>query len=45
MTDGTATVQAGCGIVADSVPEREYEESMSKARALIKAIEQAEGSR
>jgi anthranilate synthase component 1 len=45
MTDGTATVQAGGGIVADSVPEREYEESMSKARALIKAIEQAEGSR
>lgn len=45
MTNGTATVQAGCGIVADSVPEREYEESMSKARALIKAIEQAEGSR
>ena len=44
MTNGTATVQAGCGIVADSVPEREYEESMSKARALIKAIEQAEGS-
>ena len=45
MTNGTATVQAGGGIVADSVPEREYEESMSKARALIKAIEQAEGSR
>lgn len=45
MTNGTATVQAGCGIVSDSVPEREYEESMSKARALIKAIEQAEGSR
>ena len=44
MTNGTATVQAGCGIVSDSVPEREYEESMSKARALIKAIEQAEGS-
>jgi anthranilate synthase component 1 len=43
MTDGTACVQAGCGIVADSIPEREYEESMNKARALIKAIEQAEG--
>ena len=43
MTKGTAYVQAGCGIVADSVPEREYEESMNKARALIKAIEQAEG--
>ncbi|MBA7629208.1 Anthranilate synthase component 1 [subsurface metagenome] len=43
MTNGTAYVQAGCGIVADSVPEREYEESMNKAQALIKAIEQAEG--
>ena len=44
MTEGTAYVQAGCGIVADSVPEREYEESMNKAQALIKAIEQAENS-
>ena len=44
MIDGTAYVQAGGGIVADSVPEREYEESLNKARALIKAIEQAETS-
>jgi len=44
MTEGTAYVQAGGGIVADSVPEREYEESLNKASALIKAIEQAEGS-
>jgi len=44
MTDGTAYVQAGGGIVADSVPEREYEETMNKARALIKAIEQAENT-
>ncbi len=44
MTEGTAHVQAGCGIVADSVPEREHQESMNKAQALIKAIEQAEGS-
>ena len=42
MTDHTAYVQAGGGIVADSVPEREYEETMNKARALIKAIDQAE---
>ena len=34
-----AEVQAGAGIVADSVPEREYEESMNKARALLRAIE------
>ena len=39
---GTAYVQAGCGIVYDSVPQREYEESMNKARALLKAIDQAE---
>jgi len=43
MTEGTAYVQAGCGIVADSVPEREHQESMNKAQALIKSIEQAEG--
>jgi len=44
MTKGTAYTQAGGGIVYDSVPEREYEESMNKARALLKAISQAEGS-
>jgi len=43
MTEGTAHVQAGCGIVADSVPECEHQESMNKAQALIKSIEQAEG--
>ena len=37
--NGKAYVQAGAGIVADSVPEREYEESANKARALIKALE------
>ncbi len=40
--DGYAYVQAGCGIVADSVPETEYEESMNKAMALIKAVEEGE---
>lgn len=35
-------VQAGAGIVADSVPEREYQECMNKARALLKAVEMAE---
>jgi len=43
MTKGIAYVQAGCGIVYDSVPEREYEESMNKARALLKSVTQAEG--
>jgi anthranilate synthase component I len=42
MTKGTAYVQSGCGIVYDSVPEKEYEETLNKARALMKAIEQAE---
>jgi anthranilate synthase component 1 len=36
---GRAYVQAGAGIVADSVPEREYDESVNKARAVIKALE------
>lgn len=36
--DGQVTVQAGGGIVADSVPEREYEESANKAGAVINAI-------
>jgi anthranilate synthase component 1 len=42
--NGTAHVQAGAGIVYDSVPAREYEETLSKARALLKAIEQAEAT-
>jgi anthranilate synthase component I len=36
--------QSGGGIVADSVPANEYDESMNKARALVKAIEAAEGN-
>jgi len=38
---GKGSVQAGAGIVADSVPELEYEESINKARAVIRAIERA----
>ncbi|MFH0939008.1 MAG: anthranilate synthase component I [Planctomycetota bacterium] len=38
----TAHVQAGAGIVADSVPEREYEETLNKACALLWAISAAE---
>ena len=38
VKDGIASVQAGAGIVADSVPESEYEECRSKARALLVAI-------
>ncbi len=40
---GRVYIQAGAGIVADSVPEREYEESLNKARALVKALEIAQG--
>jgi anthranilate synthase component 1 len=40
---GLAMIQAGAGIVADSEPEREYEETMNKARGMLRAIELAEG--
>ncbi len=42
IRNGRAYIQAGAGIVADSDPEREYEETMSKARGLLRAIELAE---
>jgi anthranilate synthase component 1 len=42
MQGGTAYVQAGAGIVADSVPESEYYETLSKAKGLLKAIEVTE---
>ena len=34
----TVSVQAGAGLVADSVPEKEYEETINKARGLLEAI-------
>ncbi len=43
VKNGVATVQAGAGIVTDSVPKHEYQETVNKARALLKAIESAEG--
>jgi anthranilate synthase component 1 len=42
LRNSTAEAQAGAGIVADSVPEREYEETVNKARAVLNAIEMAE---
>jgi anthranilate synthase component 1 len=42
VRQGLTHVQAGGGIVADSVPEREYQESIYKATALLRAIEEAE---
>jgi anthranilate synthase component 1 len=41
MTGGVAYAQSGCGIVYDSAPEKEYEETLNKARALINALDQA----
>lgn len=38
----TFDVQAGAGVVADSVPTSEYEETMNKAKAMLKAVEIAE---
>ncbi len=41
VKDGTMYVQAGCGVVADSVAESEYEETRQKSRALFRAAEEA----
>ena len=41
IKDGTLYVQAGGGVVADSDPEAEYQESLNKAQALIRAAEEA----
>jgi anthranilate synthase component 1 len=38
IANGVASVQAGAGIVHDSIPEREWEETENKARALLTAI-------
>ena len=40
--NGVYDVQAGAGVVADSVPSAEYEETMNKARAMLKAVEAAQ---
>lgn len=44
LENGTAKIQAGAGIVADSIPESEYQETVNKAKALLKTIEIAEGN-
>ncbi len=43
IKDGVAYVQAGGGVVADSTPEDEYQETLQKAGALLRAIDKAEG--
>src|SRR5437588_193229 len=42
VADGEVYVQAGAGVVADSNPEREFEETLEKAGAMFKAVEMAE---
>jgi para-aminobenzoate synthetase component 1 len=42
IADGIGYVQAGAGIVIDSVPEKEYTESINKAKAMWKAIQYSE---
>ncbi len=41
VKDGEMLVQAGCGVVADSVPASEYQEILDKSRALFRAAEEA----
>ena len=42
IKNGRAYIQAGCGVVADSDPTAEYQESLNKARALLRALDEAE---
>ena len=42
LKDGVAHIQAGGGVVYDSVPEKEYVESCNKAKAALRAIEMAQ---
>jgi anthranilate synthase component 1 len=41
LRNGKASIQAGAGVVADSVPEHEYAETVNKARGMLRAIELA----
>lgn len=43
MREGKVCVRAGAGIVADSVPEKEYAECRNKAMAVVRALEEAQG--
>jgi anthranilate synthase component 1 len=44
MQGKKAHLQAGAGIVADSDPQREFEESQNKSRAVLRAVEMARSS-
>ena len=39
LAHGIASVQSGAGIVADSVPESEYQETLNKAKGLLVSLE------
>jgi len=43
IKDRTLHIQAGAGIVYDSVPENEWNETMNKGRAIFKAVQMVEG--
>jgi len=43
IKDGVLSIQAGAGIVADSIPKYEWKETLNKARAMVKAVEMASG--
>jgi anthranilate synthase component 1 len=42
IRNGRLSIQAGCGVVADSVPQLEWEETLNKGRAMFRAVEMAE---
>jgi anthranilate synthase component 1 len=42
IKDGKVSVQAGAGIVADSEPDKEYTETVNKAKGMMKAVDMAE---
>ena len=42
ITNGVLHLQAGAGIVADSIPEKEYEETINKAKGMLNALALAE---
>jgi anthranilate synthase component 1 len=43
LKDGQVHVQASAGIVADSIPQAEWDETLHKARAMMRAAELASG--
>jgi anthranilate synthase component 1 len=42
IKDGVLNIQAGAGIVADSIPEMEWQETLNKGRAMFRAVALAE---